>query len=245
MTQLIDLKALTKGLVGLADIFSRLTKSIEDSIKSGLRSADVVRQTRERRRLRNLMKITAHLFVHQSAFTSALDQFLNVAVDERGTWETAKFEILEIRRLLDQLDKYVLPYSDALMVRYRRQYLELLTGLGQRRQLLEAVYQLEYEEALRNRAKLAGIGKAYVGLQNSLRDMMHALSSGDADGRTIFDAVGTASGPLEPMKKSGRSAQKTAIRRSGRATSSPKQPLQPSASRSKTKRFPSRLKRSR
>ena len=50
MAQLIDLKALTRGLVGLADIFSRLARSIEHSIKSGLRSADVVRQARERRR---------------------------------------------------------------------------------------------------------------------------------------------------------------------------------------------------
>lgn len=175
MAQLIDLKALTRGLVGLADIFSRLARTIEHSIKSGLRSADVVRQARERRRLRNLMKITAHLYVHQLAFTSALEHFVEIAIDERGTWEEAKFEILEIRRLLDQLEKYVLPYSDALTVRYRRQYLDLLAGIGERRKLLDAVYHLEYEDAIGQRKKSLAIGKAYDRLRDALRDMMHEL----------------------------------------------------------------------
>ncbi len=228
---MIDVKALTKGLVGLADIFSRLAKSIESSIRSGLRSADLVRQARERRRLRNLMKITAHLFGHQLAFTSALDEFVKVGIDERGTWETAKFEILEIRRLLDQLEEYVLPYSDALMIRYRRQYLELLAGIGQRRRLLDTVYQLEYEDAVRNRARLSAIGSAYVKLQDALRDMMHELASMDEDGKTLFDAAGTISGPLELLDESKGATARPGSRRRDKGLASPNKRLQPSAAR--------------
>jgi hypothetical protein len=221
MTQLIDLKALAKGLVGLADIFSRLAKSIEDSIKSGLRSADVVRRTRERRRLRNMMKITAHLYVTQGSFTSTLQEFVDVASDERGTWETAKFEILEIRRLLDQLDRYVLPYSDALMIRHRRQYLELLEGIGQRRKLLNAVYQLEYEDAIKNRKTLSDIGKAYVKLQEGLRELMYELATADENGNTLLDAVGLSNGPLELLDKPPRTRGK-AVQREGPSTSGTK-----------------------
>jgi hypothetical protein len=214
MSQFIDLKALAKAIVGLADIFSQLAKSIEASIKSGLRSADAIRRARERRRLRNMMKITAHLFRHQLAFTSALEYFVSVARDERGTWEQAKFEILEIRRLLELLEKFVLPYNDALMVRYRRQYLELLTGIDERRELLKSVYDLEYEDAVKNRAKLSRIGKAYVKLRDALREMMQELASLDENGNSLFDEAGNASGPLESLDEPRRSASKqTAAKR--------------------------------
>lgn len=231
MVKLIDIKGLSKGIVGLVDVFSRLAKSIEETIKSGLRSSDAIRRARERRRLRNLLKITAHLYREQRAFTSGLVYFSESAADERGTWEAVKFEILAIRRLLDQLEKYVLPYSDALMVKHRKRYLELLTSLDERRGLLAVVYGLEYEDAIKNRASIAAIGKSYIGLQNALQEMVLEFSALDDKGDSLIDTVGGAdsSEALEPLDEPQRQAANTrgAHRRRIAGTAEPSEPVSP------------------
>lgn len=191
MAALVDLAGLSKAIVGLVDVFSRVAKSIEEAIKSGLRSGDAIRRAREERRVRNLFKITAHLYREQTTFTSSLVYFSESAFDERGTWEEVKFEILAIRRLLDQLEKYVLPYSDLLMVKHRKRYLEMLTSIDERRGILDAVYRLEYEDAVRNRSKITAMGKAYVKLRESLQQLVLGLTS-------VVDDV-NVSESLEPL----------------------------------------------
>jgi len=211
MAKLIDLKDLSKGIVGLVDVFGRLAKSIEEAIKSGLRSGDAIRRAREQRRLRNLLKITAHLYRRQRAFTSGLLYFSESATDERGTWEEAKFEILAIRRLLDQLEKYVLPYSDTLMVKHRKRYLELLASVDDRRSLLAIVYDLEYEAAVKNRSRIAAMGKAYLGLQNALQEVVLEFSNLDDEGNSLIDKIGgvDSAEALEPLDEPARRPAKT------------------------------------
>src|SRR5688500_16460248 len=105
--ELVDLGKLSQNIVGLVDIIGRLAESLEKAITSGIRSADIIRRTRERKRLRNFFLLTAHLYRSQQSFVSSLKYFEDV-----GSWEEAKFEIVEIRRFLDQIEKYVLPYND-------------------------------------------------------------------------------------------------------------------------------------
>ena len=210
MPTLLNLKELSQGIVGLVDVIARLAKNIEEAIRSGLRSGDTIRQAREQRRLRNLFKITAHLYRQQLAFSSSLLYFSENALDERGTWEEVKFEILAISRLLDQLEKYVLPYNDDLMVKHRKRYLELLTSIHERRGLLKSIYELEYEEAVRNRPKIAAMGQAYVKLRTSLQEIVMGLASMDDQGESLVESVGgvDSSKPLEPLDS--RSPQKHA-----------------------------------
>jgi hypothetical protein len=173
---LIDLGKIAKSIGGVVDIFGRLAKSIEKAIKSGLRSADMVRQARERKRLRNFMLLTAHLYVVQGRLVTSISTFCEFPENARGDWEEAKFEILATKRMLSQIEEYVIPYSDALVSKHRKQYLQLLTDLDERHHLLEYVYQLDYETAVANLAKLKAIGTAYETLKNRLRDMTHDLS---------------------------------------------------------------------
>jgi hypothetical protein len=90
--------------------------------------------------------------------------------EDVGTWEDAKFEILGIR-FLDQMEKYVLPYNDVLVRGHRKQYLELLTSLKDRRKLLDFVYNLDYNEAENNRKKLEAISDAYEKLMHRLQQL--------------------------------------------------------------------------
>jgi hypothetical protein len=99
MAVLIDLGKISKGITGVVDIFGRLAKSLEKAIQSGLRSSDIIRHARERKRLRNFMLLTAHLYVVQGRLVSQISAFC-AAPEDRGTWEQAKFEILAINRLL-------------------------------------------------------------------------------------------------------------------------------------------------
>jgi hypothetical protein len=198
--ELFDLGKLVKGIVGLADLISRLAQSIEKAIKSGIRSVDVVRQARERTRLKNVLLLTAHLYQHQGRFVSSLAEFAEHGGEDRGTWEEAKFEILTISRLLGQIEKYVLPYSDELVVRHRKEYLELLTSLDKRRKLLDFVYNLEYEEALKNIRRLKVIGKAYEKLMGRLQEFVHEFGSLGVDDEKLWNEV-TSAKHLQPLSK--------------------------------------------
>jgi len=175
MATLIDLGKISKSIIGVVDIFGRLAKSLEKAIQSGLRSTDIIRQARERKRLRNFMLLTAHLYVAQSRLVSSISAFCE-APEDRGTWEDAKFEILTIKRMLSQIEEYVMPYSDALVSKHRKQYLQLLADLDERHRLLDFVYELDYETALANLTKLKVMGAAYEKLMNRLRDMTLELS---------------------------------------------------------------------
>jgi hypothetical protein len=123
---------------------------------------------------------------------------------DRGTWEEAKFEILTTSRLLHKIEKYVLPYNDALVRGHRREYLEILTVLDERRKLLDFVYYMEYEDALLHIKELRQIAKAYVLLQSRLQDILVNLASRrkahEDDDDTPFELV-RRSDPLEPLEK--------------------------------------------
>ena len=153
MAGILDLGKLSENIVGLVDIIGRLAESIEKAIKSGIRSADTIRKERERKRLRNFLIITAHLYKSQLRFVSSLRD-----VEDVGTWEHAKFEILEIRKLLEKIEKYVLPYNDLLVGDHRQQYLELLSSFEDRRKLLDFVYDLAKPSASNRRGSI-GMGR--------------------------------------------------------------------------------------
>ncbi|HLO14508.1 MAG TPA: hypothetical protein VK206_06755 [Anaerolineales bacterium] len=177
MQSILDIKQISDGIVGLADIIGRLGESIERAIRSGIRSTDIVRRTRERKRLQNFMLLTAYLYREQLNFVSMLKVFCEDDNDSPTAWESAKFEILTILRLLKKIEKYILPYNDALVVKKRKDYLELLTALDERRRFLNFVCRMEYEEALENLRELKKIARAYEKLMNRLKSM--SLNFGD------------------------------------------------------------------
>ncbi len=214
--ELVDLGKISKAISGFADLIGRLAKSIEQAIKSGLRSADAVRKAREQRRLDNFFLITAHLYPQQGQFVSTIKWFCDD--QDRGSWEEAKFEILTINRLLHKIEKYVLPYNDVLVGQHRQQYLEILTALHERRKLLDFVYHMEYEEALLHIKELKAIAKAYELLQQRLQRILLSLASrkkdsGDEDeDEPPFGSI-TVSDPLRPLvgareRRSGRQERK-------------------------------------
>jgi hypothetical protein len=192
---ILDLSKLSENIVGLVDIIGRLAESVEKAIKSGIRSTDTIRQARERKRLRNFLIITAHLYKSQLRFVSSLRD-----VEDVGTWEHAKFEILEIRKLLEKIEKYVLPYNDFLVGDHRRQYLELLSSFDDRRKLLDFVYDLDYKEAVRNREKLEDISQAYETLMHRLQELALEFGSLGSEDEELWSDV-TSAEDLDPLEK--------------------------------------------
>jgi hypothetical protein len=209
----IALAQISKAVVGLADLIGRIAKNIEQTIKSGVRSGDVVRRERERRRFRNFMMLTAHLYVEQVEFISALSEFCEDP-SVRGTWEQAKFELLTITRLLGQIEEFVLPANDALLTKYRKEYLEILTSLRARKKLLEFVYELEYEDAVANLKELKKLSAAYRKLAAELRDISLKLGelSLEDDSLQLGPAQRpeTLKGSTKPKKKADVAKRKGA-----------------------------------
>jgi hypothetical protein len=200
--EFLSLGKLSENIVGLVDIIGRLAESIEKAIKSGIRSSDTLRQARERKRLRNFLIITAHLYKSQLRFVSSLRD-----VEDVGTWEHAKFEILEIRKLIEKIEKYVLPYNDLLVGSHRPQYLELLSSFEDRRRLLDFVYDLDYKEAIRNREKLEDISQAYEKLMNRLQELALEFGSVGSEDQELWDDV-TSAEELEALDKPESPKQK-------------------------------------
>jgi hypothetical protein len=198
MTTLLDLSKISEGIVGLADIIGRLAKNIEQAILSGIRSGDAIRRARERRRLRNFMLFTAHLYREQLRFVSSLSLFCADPREERMEWEAAKLEIVTVTELMSKIEKYILPYSDALVVRHRKQYLEVLAALDARRRLLDQVAKLEYGDALVNLKSLRKIGQAYERLMDELKSISLELGSIGAEDEEMW-RLATSAKDFEPL----------------------------------------------
>jgi hypothetical protein len=205
---LVDLGKLHKSLVGLTDIIGRLAKNIESAIRSGIRSGDEIRRARERKRLRNFMLFTAHLYREQLRFVSALNAFCSNPEEGRMSWESAKFEIVTIRELLVKLEKYILPYNDALVVRHRKQYLRVLAAFDDRRKLLAEVAKMEYGDAVANLPSLKKVGEAYERLMEELKDISLNLGKlGDEDEEMWEMAI--SSQDFESLQGKGAAAKRS------------------------------------
>ncbi len=212
---LVDLGKLHKSIAGLTDIIGKLAKNIESAIRTGIRSADVIRQARERKRLRNFMLFTAHLYREQLRFVSSLSTFCKNPEEERMSWETAKFEIAAIQELLLKIEKYILPYNDALVIRHRKQYLRMLSAFDDRRKLLGEVAKMEYTDAVANLAPLKKIGEAYERLMKELKEISLNLGSLGADDEEMWDMAtsGKDFEPLDGEKAKRRSPAKKAAKK--------------------------------
>src|SRR5476649_2521510 len=101
---------------------------MEDKAESGLPWADAIQRANERRRSRKLAKVTAQLEKEQLGLSGGLEYFVNVVADDRESWEQISIGAQEIRRLLDKLKKYVLPYRDSPTASQRQQCLKVLAG---------------------------------------------------------------------------------------------------------------------
>jgi|ERR1035437_287082 hypothetical protein len=198
MVTLVDLGKLHKSIVGMTDIIGRLAKNIEAAIRSGLRSGDSIRRARERTRLRNFMLFTAHLYREQSRFVSSLELFYSNPQEERMSWENAKFEIVTISELLTKIEKYILPFNDALVLKHRKEYLAILTGLDNRRRLLDQVARMEYVDALANLGTLKKIGASYAKLMGELKDISLDLGSLGGEDEEMWEDA-TSAKDFEPL----------------------------------------------
>ena len=85
MQYLVDIGKISKGIVGFADLIGRLAKNIEEAMTSNFRSADKWRKARERKRMRNFMRLTAELYMTQNALVSRLSDFCETPDPNRWT----------------------------------------------------------------------------------------------------------------------------------------------------------------
>jgi hypothetical protein len=156
---------------------------MEDKAESGLPWADAIQRAKERRRSRKLAKVTVQLEKEQLGLSGGLEYFVNVVADDRESWEQISIGAQEIRRLLDKLEKYVLPYRDSPTASQRQQCLKVLAGIKERRKLLAKILALEYEDAARKRPMLSGVGSTYAKLRNA--DLAFDINSPDDPGAGV------------------------------------------------------------
>jgi hypothetical protein len=136
---------------------------MEDKAESGLPWADAIQRAKERRRSRKLAKVTVQLEKEQLGLSGGLEYFVNVVADDRESWEQISIGAQEIRRLLDKLEKYVLPYRDSPTASQRQQCLKVLAG--------------------RKRPMLSGVGSTYAKLRNA--DLAFDINSPDDPGAGV------------------------------------------------------------
>lgn len=192
----INLDGIAKAIHGLADIFGKVAESIERAILAGLRSGDSLRRARELKRLRNLMVLSANLYAVQRGLSSSLGDWLQAddGADREtmADWETVKFEIAKVVRLLDSIDKYLLPGGDLLAIKHRGHYLKFLDQIAARRRILEYIYEMDYLEAVRQKKKLAQIAAAYVQLTTALQSLAQEFGTHLVDEEALWTKANSA-----------------------------------------------------